>query len=262
MFLIAILSILLFNFNTMKSVHNERHCNFSRYMLNYFKLNEHYLLQMYKNFDMYTKEDLKKYGRAFQTHGDVVLLMIEDLHKINKNIVAYDLMTVNLYLNNNSGSINVMYKYQAELVPNVTEENVMHIHDIIFEKGNQVELYLQKLHKYRNSLHSIFVTQCLGNITSKVHRRFLPQNLIDHLCTDNPIDYCKSTNDECVINDESSELNIYDIGNNDGLDEFKITNIENIKNAIFNSKKEKSLNPSIDMKDSPKHMVDYFISSA
>ncbi|XP_050534510.1 uncharacterized protein LOC126901793 isoform X1 [Daktulosphaira vitifoliae] len=545
MIFITFLLILLFNFKSVNSISNVRHCNFSRYMLNYFKLNEHYLLQMYKNFDMYTEEDLKKYGRAFQTHGDVVLFMIEDLHKINEKYVAYDLMTVNLYLNNNSGSINVMYKYQAgnnidynkvflgiqglkllnysmmsilkrfidtfcdkipisdfieypneyitqqlnidvlvdntkylrekiikeidpdiieksnmtifhpknqlfynimlnqsdkilaigtelrqhqefvngkpkyildllrfapltlqcadktdltvidvfrfvkyhylyddvrtfqklflaatfhpvgmliayylqfvckmiqiglspknyiknnklciydlgekikmilqqfinlkiffgsanyyllsiinnlyvilswvrgmslkipdlpnillnklelfmnnnllkfniELVPNVMEENVMHIHNKIVKKVKQVDTYLQELRKYTNSFEMINVIQFLERIVVSDDKFFLQPNLIDHLCIDNPIDYCKSTNTKCDIKDENNELNVYDVGNNDGLDEFKITNIENFNNAFFNSKKEKSLNPLIDMKDSPKHMVDYFISS-
>ncbi|XP_050534518.1 uncharacterized protein LOC126901796 [Daktulosphaira vitifoliae] len=158
-----------------------------------------------------------------------------------------------LFMNNN------LLKFNIELETNFTKENVMHIHDIIFEKGNQVELYLQELHKYGNSLHSIFVTQCLENIKVKVNKKFLPQNLIDHLCSDNPIDYSNSTKDKCVINDDNSELSVHDLGNNDGLDEFKTTNIEKFRNPVCKGKKNESLNELIDMKDLPKHMVDYFI---
>ncbi|XP_050535840.1 uncharacterized protein LOC126902516 [Daktulosphaira vitifoliae] len=539
MIFITILSILLFNSKTVKSVDNERHCNFSRYMLNYFKLNEHYLLQMYSNSEMYTEEDLKKYGQAIQTHGDVVLLMIQELHKINENNVIFDLMSVNLYLNNNSGSVNLMYKYQTannvdnnkvflgiqglklqnnsmitiierfiemhclnkpisafveypneyishqlnidaldidikdlrekiikEINPEIVEENnltrfhprnmlfydimlnqsdknvttgtesrqhqefvnfqqknildllrfvplnlqcadksdltindvfryvnyqymyvdvrafqtlmlaaafhpvgmlianyiqfvsaiiqvgpnpinyqktdklrvhhlgkriknllqqfidlnifigiaynflvsimnkfyvilswvqgiplkvvnlpniiltklkefmdrnllkfnvesetiaidqnVIHIHDKILI----VELYHQELIKHTNLFKLIYTTKNLERICVKNYKWFLLPILIDYLCTDNPIDYCNSDNDKCIINDSSSEINIYDLGNNDGLEEFKTENIEHFKKDVFKNKKNKSMNPLIDMKDVPRHMMDYFI---
>ncbi|XP_050532231.1 uncharacterized protein LOC126900507 isoform X2 [Daktulosphaira vitifoliae] len=199
-----------------------------RYMLNYFKLNEHYLLQMYKNIEIYTEEDLKKYGLAIQTHGDVVLLMIQDLHKIDKDHFPYDLMTM---------------------------------YEIILENYNQVDLYLQELIKYANSFNLIYTIQHVGRITIKDFKYILTPNLIDLLCTDNPIDYCISKNDECDTSDNSNEINVYDLGNNDGLDEFKIENIEHFKEVAFKRKQNKSLNLSIDMKDFPKHMVDYFLCS-
>ncbi|XP_050532214.1 uncharacterized protein LOC126900498 isoform X4 [Daktulosphaira vitifoliae] len=530
----------------MNSTYYERHCNYSRYMLNYFKINEHYLLQMYKNIEIYTKEDLKKYGRAFQTHGEVVLLMIQDLHKINQDCVALDLLTVNLYLNNNSGSINVMYRYEtgnnigynnlflgiqglrlqnysmmiqlerfinsscskepiAEFVeyPNknvsnelnidklnlftndlrekmikeinpgnveinnitkfhpknllfynimsnhsdkieikntesrqhqefnvdgnpknildllrfvplnlqcadksflyvtdvfrfvkyqflfdnvrsfqklllaaafhpvgmlianhihfgsgivrsrinpqyykingktciqhlgekikiilyefidlnifikssksfltfisnnfavilswiggtrlkvenlpiitlrklelfftdnklkfnveseiiVTDQSIMPIYDLLLKKVNQVELYVQELNKYKKSFELIYDIQYLGRITNNDQRFFLVPNLIDVLCADNPIDYCNSKNDKSDTSDNSNEINVYDLGNNDGLDEFKTENIEHFKEVAFKRKQNKSLNLSIDMKDFPKHMVDYFLCS-
>ncbi|XP_050535221.1 uncharacterized protein LOC126902219 [Daktulosphaira vitifoliae] len=535
MIFITVLSILFFNSKTVESVDYERHCNFSRYMLNYFKLNEQYLLQMYKNVELYTEEDLKKYGQAIQTHADVVLLMIQDLHNTYENIDVNDLMTVNLYLNNNSGSINVMYKYQEDndvdnnkvflgiqglklqnysmmtvlnrfinsfclnetisefvdypnknkslrlniyklesvmkrlrekiireinpeiveknnlkmfhpsnmlfysimlnqsnknlakgtesrqhqefvdgkpkfmldllrfaplslqcadktdltitdvfryvkyqylyvdvtsfqklllaatfhpvgmLIANyihfvremvqiglnpknyiqndklcikilgekikkiiqnfidlnifiessysflqsiihkfytilswvrgiqlkdvdlpniilkelelfmnnnflkfsielktiVTDKNVMHIHDTILEKGDEVESYLQELGKYTNSFEFIYIIQSLERIAVNDNKLFLLPDLINHLCADNPIDYFNTTNDN------SDEFNVYDLGNNDGLDQFKTENFENFKNTVF--KRKKSLNPLVDMKDLPKHMMDYFI---
>ncbi|XP_050533099.1 uncharacterized protein LOC126901025 [Daktulosphaira vitifoliae] len=86
----------------------ERHCNFSRYMLNYFKYNERYLLYLEANIDKISDEDLIKYGEALQTHCDVILFMIEDLVMLNIKFFPTDLMAINLYLNNVFGSVNVI----------------------------------------------------------------------------------------------------------------------------------------------------------
>ncbi|XP_050532213.1 uncharacterized protein LOC126900498 isoform X3 [Daktulosphaira vitifoliae] len=540
-----VLTIILFNVTLVKCDNKRKHCSYSKYMWNYFKLNEHYLLQMYKNIEIYTEEDLKKYGRAIQTHGDVVLLMIQDLLKIDSDHFPYDLMSVNLYLNNNSGSINVMYRYEtsnnigynkvflgiqglrlqnysmmvqleryidsycsieqiaefveypknnisnelnidkiniftndlrekmikeinpekvdiykmtlyhplnvlfynimlnesdiyavkgtesrqhqefdvdgnpknildllrfapldiqctddtnltvhdifrfmkyqylcidmrafqvlllgasfypvgilianyvhlvSEIIQNdiniqnyeeedfisiqclgekvkftlqsfikleifidpaknffvsllkhlyvivywcrgtrtldkllpstilkklkdfmynimlkfnvkletITEENLIDIHKTILKDNALVDLYLQELSYYRNSFYLIYVIQPVGRINIKDFKFLLTPNLIDVLCADNPIDYCNSKNDKSDTSDNSNEINVYDLGNNDGLDEFKTENIEHFKEVAFKRKQNKSLNLSIDMKDFPKHMVDYFLCS-
>ncbi|XP_050532210.1 uncharacterized protein LOC126900497 [Daktulosphaira vitifoliae] len=135
---ITILTILLLNFTLENSAYNERRCNFSRYMLNYFKLNEKYLLHFYNNLERVTEEDLRKYDKAVQSHSDIILLMIQELY-VNQNIhFPSDLMAVNMYLNNISGSIIVINKNEA-----VNDEAV---------KNNKVLLSLQGLKLLNHSM--------------------------------------------------------------------------------------------------------------
>ncbi|XP_050530685.1 uncharacterized protein LOC126899661 [Daktulosphaira vitifoliae] len=113
MIIISILTILLFNFLLVKSENKQRHCNFSRYMLNYFKHNEQYLLYLDKNSEKVTEEDLNEYDKAVQSHGNIVIFMIQELYYYHNDYYPSDLMTVNMYLNNISGSIIVIYKDDA-----------------------------------------------------------------------------------------------------------------------------------------------------
>ncbi|XP_050547909.1 uncharacterized protein LOC126909518 isoform X2 [Daktulosphaira vitifoliae] len=144
---------------------------------------------------------------------------------------------------------------------NVTEQNLMEIYGIILENTDQVDLYVKKLENYADSFHLIYDIQAVQRINIKDFKFFLTPDLIDILCTDNPIDNCNSNYDKCVTSSNINEFDVYDLGNNDGLDVFKTENIENFKNTVFKRKKHVSLNSSIDMKEYPRHMVDYFISS-
>ncbi|XP_050527770.1 uncharacterized protein LOC126897873 isoform X2 [Daktulosphaira vitifoliae] len=543
MIIISILTILLFNFLLVKSENKQRHCNFSRYMLNFFKHNEQYLLHLDKNLEKVTEEDLNKYDKAVKYHGKIVILMIKELYYDHNDYYLSDLMTVNMYLNNISGSLIVIYKdeavnniknnkvflslkglkllnhtmikcldnyikfncteepimlfveYPINLIPShilnidqlsiatkclmrkllkeinykkiknrdrqlfhpknilfyniMTKEseknltigtkskrrqnledgkpidvldllrfvplnikcadethltlldlyryaeyqflfidirtfhkilrgalfypvgvlisdymhfvnvfrncivfkkdnkivqdslvtlgmkvalnlqtfmnlniyneesltflkimiirlhfilnwvsgtplpnkdlpemifkeiekfmlnyklmfdlesekffpgkNVVDTHKMILEKANLVESYIQELKKHVNLFYSDNNLQFFWKISDINYRHFLMPDIIDNICRENLFYENVYTNENFNDSNNSSELNIYDIGNNDGLDEFKITNDENIKHPIFIRKKNKSLIASIEMKDFPKHMVDYFI---
>ncbi|XP_050527769.1 uncharacterized protein LOC126897873 isoform X1 [Daktulosphaira vitifoliae] len=543
MIIISILTILLFNFLLVKSENKQRHCNFSRYMLNYFKHNEQYLLYLDKNSEKVTEEDLNEYDKAVQSHGNIVIFMIQELYYYHNDYYPSDLMTVNMYLNNISGSIIVIYKedavndiknnkvflsleglkllnhtmikcldnyiksncteepimlfveYPIKLLPshilnidqlsrateylreklmteinfekinnqdqqlfhpknilfynlmtNDSEENLtigtkskrrqnldydkpkevldllrfaplnikcadethltlldffrfaeyqfffcdiktfhkilrgaifypvgvliadythfvnafrnckvlkkdnkivqdslvtlgkkialilqtfinlkiydverfdffkiissrlhlilnwvkgiplrnedlpemmlkeiknfmlkhklkfnleyenifsekifVNILNIILGKTNLVESYIQEIKNHVNSLYSVYNLKLFGRISVKNYKHFLMPDIIDNICKENLFVEDRNTSDNFNDLNNSSELNINDIGNNDGLDEFKITNYENIKHPIFIRKKNKSLIVSIEMKDFPKHMVDYFI---
>ncbi|XP_050521343.1 uncharacterized protein LOC126894396 isoform X15 [Daktulosphaira vitifoliae] len=86
----------------------ELHCNFSKYMLNFFKHNEKYLLHLEKrnNIQPVDFEDLNTYGKALKTHGEIIMAMLDTLRPFSKRSTAHDLMSINLYLNNVSGSLN------------------------------------------------------------------------------------------------------------------------------------------------------------
>ncbi|XP_050537502.1 uncharacterized protein LOC126903368 isoform X2 [Daktulosphaira vitifoliae] len=156
---------------------------------------------------------------------------------------------------------NIMIKFNIDSETNVTEQNLMEIYGIILENTDQVDLYVKKLENYADSFHLIYDIQAVQRINIKDFKFFLTPDLIDILCTDNPIDNCNSNYDKCVTSSNINEFDVYDLGNNDGLDVFKTENIENFKNTVFKRKKHVSLNSSIDMKENPRHMVDYFIPS-
>ncbi|XP_050531472.1 uncharacterized protein LOC126900074 [Daktulosphaira vitifoliae] len=83
----------------------ELHCNFSRHLFNYFKYCEQYLF----NFENTISEhELKMYGRAVKSHGEIVMIMLDSIRDMDEEYMAADIMTVNLYLNNVSGSINMI----------------------------------------------------------------------------------------------------------------------------------------------------------
>ncbi|XP_050536406.1 putative uncharacterized protein DDB_G0282133 [Daktulosphaira vitifoliae] len=84
--------------------HMKLHCLFSKYMLNFFQLNEKYfILSSNLNVPNVTyMNHLKYYGNNIQTQSVIILVMLDELQKIDKQFSA-DLMTVNLYLNNVMG---------------------------------------------------------------------------------------------------------------------------------------------------------------
>ncbi|XP_050535397.1 uncharacterized protein LOC126902315 isoform X1 [Daktulosphaira vitifoliae] len=85
-------------------------CSHSRYFLNFFNHNERFLLQFEKNKEQLTIENLMNYGKALQTHGKVIMIFLEDLIYNNSKKFPYTLITVNMYLNNISGSLNMIAK--------------------------------------------------------------------------------------------------------------------------------------------------------
>ncbi|XP_050544459.1 uncharacterized protein LOC126907316 [Daktulosphaira vitifoliae] len=83
------------------------HCNFSKYMLNYFKYSEKYLY----NFENTISElELRNYGLAIKSHDDIIMIMLDALRELDESYRASDLIAVNLYLNNVSGSLNMIAK--------------------------------------------------------------------------------------------------------------------------------------------------------
>ncbi|XP_050521340.1 uncharacterized protein LOC126894396 isoform X12 [Daktulosphaira vitifoliae] len=86
----------------------ELHCNFSKYMFNFFKHNEKYLLNLEQrnNIQPVELEDLNTYGAALKTHGEIIMAMLDALRTFSTDSTANDLMAINLYLNNVSGSLN------------------------------------------------------------------------------------------------------------------------------------------------------------
>ncbi|XP_050544540.1 uncharacterized protein LOC126907366 [Daktulosphaira vitifoliae] len=85
----------------------ELHCNFSKYFFNYFKYSEQYLLN-FKN--TISELELRNYGLAIKTHDEIIMIMLDALWNIKEEYIAEDLMTINLYLNNVSGSLNMIAK--------------------------------------------------------------------------------------------------------------------------------------------------------
>ncbi|XP_050544821.1 uncharacterized protein LOC126907514 isoform X3 [Daktulosphaira vitifoliae] len=85
----------------------ELHCNFSKHLFNYFKYSEKYLYNFENNIP---ESELKDYGTAVKSHGEIVMIMLDSLREMDEEYIAADLMTVNLYLNNVSGSINIIAK--------------------------------------------------------------------------------------------------------------------------------------------------------
>ncbi|XP_050535382.1 uncharacterized protein LOC126902307 [Daktulosphaira vitifoliae] len=83
-------------------------CFHTQYFLNFFNHNERFLLEIEKNEDYITIENLTNYGMALQTHSKVIKLFLGDLKNSYKNIFPCSLITVNMYLNNISGSLNMI----------------------------------------------------------------------------------------------------------------------------------------------------------
>ncbi|XP_050521357.1 uncharacterized protein LOC126894396 isoform X29 [Daktulosphaira vitifoliae] len=120
----------------------ELHCNFSKYMLNFFKHNEKYLLHLEKrnNIQPVELEDLNTYGAALKTHGEIIMAMLDALRTFSTDSTANDLMAINLYLNNVSGSLNFITrnssgKYDQNLL-NVLNGYKLH-HQIIVDDLNE-----------------------------------------------------------------------------------------------------------------------------
>ncbi|XP_050544833.1 uncharacterized protein LOC126907521 [Daktulosphaira vitifoliae] len=171
MIFFTFLTFIVFNLSSVSTCVKERHCNFSRYMLNYFTHNKQYLLHINETLDKISEEDLKKYGEAIQTHGEIVLLMIQELYYLKCDYLPRDLMAVNLYLNNVSGSVSIISR---KISVKNTKEN----------KKLQLLKGYQMIHEHiSNQLSKYINTWCADEVVSLF------------------VDYPK-------INDEHSELNI------------------------------------------------------
>ncbi|XP_050535472.1 uncharacterized protein LOC126902352 isoform X1 [Daktulosphaira vitifoliae] len=85
-------------------------CSHSRYFLNFFNHNERFLLQFEKNKEYLTIENLMNYGKALQTHGKVIMILLDHLMYNTSKKICFTLITINMYLNNITGSLNMIAK--------------------------------------------------------------------------------------------------------------------------------------------------------
>ncbi|XP_050535338.1 uncharacterized protein LOC126902281 [Daktulosphaira vitifoliae] len=83
-------------------------CFHTSYFLHFFKYNERFLLEIENNKDYITIENLMNYGKALQTHSKVVMIFLNDLKNYNLKRFPFTLITVNMYLNNLSDSLNMI----------------------------------------------------------------------------------------------------------------------------------------------------------
>ncbi|XP_050428942.1 uncharacterized protein LOC126838494 [Adelges cooleyi] len=83
------------------------HCIFSKYIRGLFMLNEKYFSLMFlqNGKETYTSKDLMAYGDNLQSHGDVIMAMLDKLRSEQPDIFHVDLMTANLYINNTYGHL-------------------------------------------------------------------------------------------------------------------------------------------------------------
>ncbi|XP_050545598.1 uncharacterized protein LOC126907932 [Daktulosphaira vitifoliae] len=129
-------------------------CNFTMYMLNYFNHNHRYLIEINNSKNLYNEEELKLYGVAIQSHGEIVLIMLETLQNMyskNMNYYSKELMAINLYLNNVSGYTDMLA---------TDEENKIDLSDV---KSSIIQGYLM-IHK--------FISFQLKNYTENVCKNF------------------------------------------------------------------------------------------
>ncbi|XP_050545064.1 uncharacterized protein LOC126907667 [Daktulosphaira vitifoliae] len=93
--------IFLLHINLMLGLHfHNLQCNFIKYMLNFFNHNNQYLTEISENIKKYDVHSLRTYGNAIKTHSEIVLIMLDVLREVDKNVYSKELMSLNLYLNN------------------------------------------------------------------------------------------------------------------------------------------------------------------
>ncbi|XP_050536948.1 uncharacterized protein LOC126903054 [Daktulosphaira vitifoliae] len=121
----------------------EVQCSYSRYFLNFFNHNERFLLEFEKNNDYITIENLKNYGNALQTHSNVIMIFLCDYLKYNTKKFPFPLITVNMYLNNVSDSLN-MIAQNKDGEKNYSKKLFEGYKIIHFAVKNQLKSYINK----------------------------------------------------------------------------------------------------------------------
>ncbi|XP_050544831.1 uncharacterized protein LOC126907520 isoform X2 [Daktulosphaira vitifoliae] len=200
MIFFSIITCLFFNYSTVSTSVKERHCNFSRYILNYFIHCERYLLRLNKTVENISEEDLKKYGEAIQSHSNIILLMLAELHCLECDYLPRDLMAVNLYLNNVSGSVNIISK-------NISNNNT---------KENKIVLLLEGYQRIHENISQQLLKYINYQCTDEVELLF--------------VNYPKIIDEHCNLNIEQLVLVTKDLKN-------KIMKEININLCTRNSKK-------------------------
>ncbi|XP_050544323.1 uncharacterized protein LOC126907244 isoform X2 [Daktulosphaira vitifoliae] len=112
----------------------ELRCNFAKYLLNFFNFNGKYLMELRNDKEKLTEINLENYAKIIQSHGEIVMIMLKAMNMTNDAVYAYEIMVINLYLNNVSGSINDFVaidkngklQYQDVLVSKLETFNFFH----------------------------------------------------------------------------------------------------------------------------------------
>ncbi|XP_050521362.1 uncharacterized protein LOC126894396 isoform X33 [Daktulosphaira vitifoliae] len=250
----------------------ELHCNFSKYMFNFFKHNEKYLLNLEQrnNIQPVELEDLNTYGAALKTHGEIIMAMLDALRPFTKRTTAKDLMAINLYLNNVSGSLNFITrncsgKYNRNL-SNVLRGYQLH-HKTIVDDLNKfinkkctnvtVDEDFIKCPDYNKSGSLNFITrncsgkynQNLSNVLRgyQLHHRTIVDDLNEYInkkCTNVTVDEdfikCPDYNKSEYICNQRSYTNLFN--KNNVIDIQTETKTEVDKNDDFTFDIEDSIN--------------------
>ncbi|XP_050441982.1 uncharacterized protein LOC126846529 isoform X2 [Adelges cooleyi] len=110
------------------------HCIFSKYMLDYFDLNESYFEKSVQQNakSVYDQLSLRKHGENLQKQGIIVMAMLDELRQQKYAMFPTNLMSVNLYLSNITGIIE-MYS-----VDNGRKENELEQDDSRIRHGFQL----------------------------------------------------------------------------------------------------------------------------
>ncbi|XP_050543589.1 uncharacterized protein LOC126906786 [Daktulosphaira vitifoliae] len=167
-------------------------CNFTKYMLNYFNHNHRYLTEININKKKYNEIDLKMYGVSIQSHGEIVLIMLDALRKINDyNTRKYskELMAINLYFNNVSGYLDMLATNKeneidvSDLKPNVLQ-GYMIIHKLITSQLEKTLENICKTYSYDKEFvkcpnyntSGVYNIENLRYTTDKLKNRLLKNN--------------------------------------------------------------------------------------
>ncbi|XP_050536953.1 uncharacterized protein LOC126903057 isoform X1 [Daktulosphaira vitifoliae] len=116
-------------------------CSYSRYFLNFFNHNERFLLEIEKNNNNLTIEILMNYGKALQTHSEVIMIFLNEFFVCRSKTFPFTLMTLNMYLNNVSDSLN-MIAQNKDGEKNDAKKLLEGYKIIHFAVKNQLEIYI------------------------------------------------------------------------------------------------------------------------
>ncbi|XP_050532581.1 uncharacterized protein LOC126900713 [Daktulosphaira vitifoliae] len=151
------------------------HCNFSKYMFNYFKYGEHYLFNFQNTISEF---EIKNYGLAIKSHDEIIMIMLDALRDMDEKHIAEDLMTINLYLNNVSGSLNMIAKNENGVFSRTeSSQNLLEGYKIIHRS------IVERLEYFINSQCSLvsFENDFISYTYFKVPDSYNPNNLLKEL---------------------------------------------------------------------------------
>ncbi|XP_050544189.1 uncharacterized protein LOC126907139 [Daktulosphaira vitifoliae] len=209
-----LLSLFFVNF-CMANYFKNMQCNFSVYFLNYFNHNKHFLQELSVNKNNYNEFDVITYGAAVQTHGEIVMVMLDVLRKFNSRNYSRELMTINLYLNNVSNTLDMIGKnddgtfdYSDNTSNLIKGYTIMHLYI-----EEQLEKFIKKMcsnepldeefvkFPYYNTCEDLHPKN-LQYITEKLKNRIFDKNLHTNIERKN-----RKLNNNYVLNELISAIN-------------------------------------------------------